>query len=237
MSRVIEPRPRPLVAPVRRPGRFATLIRDRARPHLPSIDHLGDRAIVAGAVASPLLGVVALPLVFAPALALCALAVARARRARRTHEHRLTIGLADVLDQLALAVGAGLTLPAALTVVAEWVPPVYRPLLTDALRRLAAGSSLHDAVVHLGQQVPAAGRRAVSVLTAAIRDGTPVGPSLVQAADEARRARRRAVETAVRRLPVLLLVPLVACVLPAFVLLTLVPLVLGSIEGLQLPGS
>jgi hypothetical protein len=36
---------------------------------------------------------------------------------------------------------------------------------------------------------------------------------------------------------VLLLVPLITCVLPAFVLLTLVPLLLGSLEGLQLPGS
>ena len=45
--------------------------------------------------------------------------------------------------------------------------------------------------------------------------------------------RRRRAEEAARRLPVQLLFPLVLCVLPAFVLLAVVPLLLAAVP--QLP--
>lgn len=210
----------------------------RARVHrLPSLGFVSDRTIGSAVLLAPVGGAVVLPLVLVPPVVVAATAVARARRARRAHEWALTSGLADVLDQLSLAVGAGLSLPAALDAVAEWAPVVYRPVLSETLRWIVDGASLAEAIAHFGSVVPESGRRSIAVLNAAVRDGSPVAPSLTRAADEARRARRRAVETRVRRLPVLLLLPLVTCVLPAFVLLTLVPLVLGSLDGLQLPGS
>ena len=46
-------------------------------------------------------------------------------------------------------------------------------------------------------------------------------------------AGRHELEVAARRLPVLLLFPLVLCVLPAFVLLTVVPLLASSLHDLQ----
>lgn len=233
-------RPRPLTDDDPSGGPLARIggrVRVHLRPRLPSIAHVGDGAIGLSLIAGVPLAVVALPLLVGPPLGLAGVAVLRARRSARRHDQALTVGLADLLDQLGLAVGAGLTLPAALREVAPWAPSVYRPILDDVVRRIDAGSALADVLHHLGRQVPAAGRRSIAVLAAAVRDGTPVGPSLLQAAEEARRARRRLVEAQVRRLPVLLLLPLVVCVLPAFVLLTLVPLVLGSLDGLTLPGS
>lgn len=233
-------RPRPLVDTEPGRGRTARLgarVRRLVRPHVPSIDHVGDTPLGLAVVAGFPLAVVALPLLLAPPVAIAAVALVRARRSSRRRDQSLTVGLADVLDQLGLAVGAGLALPAALREVAPWVPSVYRPILADVVRRIDAGGALADALHHLGRHVPPAGRRSIAVLSAAVRDGTPVAPSLLHAAEEARRARRRLVEAQVRRLPVLLLLPLVVCVLPAFVLLTLVPLVLGSLDGLALPGS
>ena len=233
-------RPRPLVDSRPRRGHTARLgarVRRLVRPHMPSIDHVGDPSLGLAVVAGLPLAVVALPLLLAPPVAIAGVALVRARRSARQQARLLTVGLADVLDQLGLAVGAGLTLPTALKEVAPWVPPVYRPILADVVRRIDAGGALADGLHHLGRQVPSAGRRSIAVLSAAVRDGTPVAPSLLHAAEEARRARRRLVEAQVRRLPVLLLLPLVVCVLPAFVLLTLVPLVLGSLDGLALPGS
>ena len=186
---------------------------------------------------SPMLVLLASPLALAPMLAVAGAAVRRARRAERLRRRALTAGLPEVLDLLAVAVSAGLSLVAALRAVASYAPPAYHALLTDALRRLDEGAPFADVLAGLGDRIPASGRRSISVLGAAVRDGTPVGASLGRAAAEARRARRRAVEIEVRRLPVLLLAPLIVCVLPAFVLLTLVPLLLGSLEGLQLPGS
>ena len=52
-----------------------------------------------------------------------------------------------------------------------------------------------------------------------------MGTVLSRLADDARRQRRHDLEAAVRRLPVRLSFPLVCCSLPAFVLLTVVPLV------------
>jgi tight adherence protein C len=53
-------------------------------------------------------------------------------------------------------------------------------------------------------------------------------------AAEVRAERRRRAEAAARRVPVKLLFPLVLCVLPAFGLLTVVPLLAGAATSLHL---
>jgi hypothetical protein len=53
---------------------------------------------------------------------------------------------------------------------------------------------------------------------------------------ELRLQRRRQLEITARRIPIRLLFPLALGVLPAFVLLTVVPLLVTSLEGLSLPG-
>jgi pilus assembly protein TadC len=63
-------------------------------------------------------------------------------------------------------------------------------------------------------------------------DGTDPGGIIEQIAVEARRDRQRRAEVAARRVPVRLLFPLVTCILPAFGLLTVVPLVAGSFQSL-----
>ena len=46
--------------------------------------------------------------------------------------------------------------------------------------------------------------------------------------------RRRRAEVAARKLPVKLLFPLVLCILPAFALLTVVPVIVSSLRALEL---
>jgi tight adherence protein C len=60
-------------------------------------------------------------------------------------------------------------------------------------------------------------------LLASDRLGAPVGPVLARLAAEERTALRRQAEAHARRVPVRLLFPLVFLILPAFVLLTVVP--------------
>ena len=77
-------------------------------------------------------------------------------------------------------------------------------------------------------------RPLVSVLLASERYGTPLLPALDRVAVDARARRRVAADEAARRVPVKLLFPLVLCILPAFALLTVVPLLAGALRSLRL---
>jgi tight adherence protein C len=65
------------------------------------------------------------------------------------------------------------------------------------------------------------------------RHGTALGPSLDRLAIEARTARRHRAEERARRVPILLLFPLVTCTLPALGLLTIAPLAVGALRDLR----
>lgn len=146
---------------------------------------------------------------------------------------RIQGDLPDLVDLLALAVGAGLSVPAALPVIAPVAPPSLRPDLLAAADAVTAGRSTDEAVVELGHRWGSPARPLVHALADHLRYGTPALPALERVAVEARSGRRRAAETRARRLPVLLLFPLVLCTLPAFGLLTVAPLVAGTFDSLS----
>jgi tight adherence protein C len=77
-------------------------------------------------------------------------------------------------------------------------------------------------------------RPLVRALTSSERYGVPLRDALDRLAVEVRLDRRRRAEEAARRVPVKLLFPLVLCVLPAFALLTVVPLLVGAFRSLRL---
>jgi pilus assembly protein TadC len=92
---------------------------------------------------------------------------------------------------------------------------------------------LADALPSVVGEVGESGRALVGALVSSERDGVSLAPLLERVRVEALRVRRHELEVAARRLPVLLLFPLVLCVLPAFVLLTVVPLLASSLHDLQ----
>lgn len=147
-------------------------------------------------------------------------------------------GLADIaasVDLLAVAVSAGYSLHGAVRVAgAEGRGPVAR-----ALDRVAAefdrGVPLVDGLAGLPQELGPDAAPLATTLSVAAASGTPLGPALQRLADAERRRARRAAEARARRLPVLLLGPLVGLVLPAFVVLTIVPAALSSVSGRPLP--
>ena len=104
--------------------------------------------------------------------------------------------------------------------------------MADALARAWRGASLADAIEGLRPVLGEEGRPLVAALVASVRHGAPVGPALEAAAVDLRTRARRRAEIRARKVPVRMLFPLVTCILPAFILLSVVPMVGGALQQL-----
>jgi Flp pilus assembly protein TadB len=178
-------------------------------------------------------------LVVAPALAAVPVAwavavpVLAARRERARLDARLHDQVPDVVDLLSLTTAAGLPVGAALVAIGDRPGGPLGAALARAAAHVRRGGSTAGALAVLGDVGPPA-RPLVDALVQHDRYGTPLLPALERVAIEARARRRRRAEEAARRLPVTLLFPLVLTTFPAFVLLTVVPLLAGSLGSLSL---
>lgn len=180
--------------------------------------------------AAPLIGV-------GPVLGIAAAAGAtlvpalRSRTRLRRRQAAIAGAVTELVDLLRLAVAAGLTVHQVVDLVLERSPEPFVESLREVQRRVRLGVRLGDALdalEPLGEPV----RPLVAALRSAAFDGVPLAPALERVAFDARLQRRRTAETAARRLPVQLLLPLVLCVLPAFGLLAIVPLLVVSVQSL-----
>lgn len=157
----------------------------------------------------------------------------RVRRRRGTDDRQTVAALPEVVDLLRLAIGAGHTVPAAIPMLAAWAPTSLRSDLRVAAVAISRGQPTVDAVESLQAAWGDPARPLLRALADHLRNGTPILPTLERVAHDARGARRRAAESRARRLPVLLLFPLVFCTLPAFGLLTVAPIVAGTLRSLD----
>ncbi len=144
--------------------------------------------------------------------------------------------LPEVIDLIILGVGSGLTSRHALKMSVPWLQEPFSSALSEVIRRSDGGEpfavALEVATVELGPTV----RPLINTLIASETDGAALLPALLRVSDEARRRRRVEAENRARRVPVSMLFPLVLCILPAFALLTVVPLLIGTLTELELPG-
>jgi len=141
---------------------------------------------------------------------------------------------ADVIDLFVLAIGSGLNLRLALEAVAVRAPSQWAAPLASVVERVARGQRVGDALDALPHVLGDPARPLVRVLAGADRYGSPLLLALDRLAFDARLDRRRRAEEAARRVPVKLLFPLVLCVLPAFALLTVAPLLASALAALRL---
>lgn len=179
-----------------------------------------------------LLALVAPPLAALPFLATWVRATSAAQRARRVHERQVAADLPDAVDLLLLCTGAGWSLPVAHPPVACRVPAALGEALQDAAVAAERGRPRADALVEALAPLGDRARALAQVLADHLRYGVPLTPALERLSLELRLDRRRRAEVEARRVPVRLLGPLVLCILPAFALLTVVPLLAASLRGL-----
>lgn len=151
---------------------------------------------------------------------------------RRREEAAIDL-LPDLVDLFRVAVSAGCAPSEALAAVARHAPPAGRDALTAAVTEHQRGSPLADSLGALPRHLGSPAQPLATGIARSLRDGSPLADTLERLSSESRRARRRQGETKARRLPVTLLFPLVLCTLPAFALLTVVPLLLTSLQQLR----
>lgn len=160
----------------------------------------------------------------------------RTRRQARIRRAAVLRHLAEVVDLFVLATGAGLTVSLAVEAVARRSTS-SGPLgdgLAQVGREVELGRRLVDALGDLPRLLGEPVRPLVAALIASERYGAPLLDRLVRLAQEVRDDRRRRAEEAARRVPIKLLFPLVFCILPAFALLTVAPIVAGALRTLRL---
>jgi tight adherence protein C len=193
------------------------------------------RAAVAAVVPFAVLSVPLAPVVAATAaLGMWWLPVVDDRRAERRRLARIESELPEVVDLLVLAVGAGLTVGLALDAVAQRADGHLAAELDRVVASTRQGHRLADALDTLPTRAGEGVRPFVAALVASERYGAPLAAGLERLAAEVRATRRRRADEAARRVSVKLLFPLVLCILPAFALLTVAPLIAGALKSLRL---
>ena len=185
------------------------------------------------------LGAVASVLVLGPvmtvAVGLGILAWPRARRVVRQRRERAAIdaALPDAIEMLILVVRAGMTPHQAVTMLTGRAPAPIRPAFVEVDRRRARGATLADALRALPDLIGPAANVVADTLAMAERYGTPIADALEQLSVDVRERRVRQAEAEARKLPIRMSFPLVVCTLPSFVLIAIVPAVLGALSSLD----
>lgn len=142
--------------------------------------------------------------------------------------------LVEFVDLLVVLLKSGRTTHQAIDCVRRWGPDATRTVAGRIIRRCEEGERLSDAI---GELVVVFGASAVGVantLATAERDGLPIAPVLDRLVGEAHAERRRQAQVDAAKLPIKLAFPLVVCILPSFVALTIVPILIGALSSLTL---
>ena len=208
-------------------------VRDHARPatSAPSGARLRVLAAIAvGAATAVLLGQT-VGLLLAPVAAVVTwrwMGSVESRRSRRRRE-ALDRGLPLAVDLIAACLAVGASPAGALAEVAAAVEPPMSEELAAVATRLRLGADPAGVWEDLARhpQLGPMGR----ALARAVRAGASVADAMTRLAEDLRSAARSQVEGRARAVAVKAAAPLGLCLLPAFVLVGVVPLVAGAVSA------
>ena len=170
-------------------------------------------------------------------LLLAAASLVGARRIRRNRslqvERDVIAFLPDAIDVLGASLRAGCSPTESLRIAARVVHPTLRVGFDAAVRELDRGARFDQAVFELRRHLPVAVEPLIDAFRNADRLGIPVAEHVDRLAFDARLARRRANDASARELPVRLTLPVVTCILPSFVIVVIVPILIGTLRQLS----
>ncbi len=146
---------------------------------------------------------------------------------------QVDLQLADTLDQMSIAVQAGLGFDAAMLRVARNGTGVLAHELIRTMQDIQVGQSRRNAYQDLVERtgsVPL--RRFVRTVTQAEAYGIPLADVLTAQADEMRITRRQRAERKAMEIPVKVIFPLILCILPVIFIVVIGPAVISIVENL-----
>jgi tight adherence protein C len=157
----------------------------------------------------------------------------RQRRERR-HRRAVDAEIPQLLDLLAAGSSAGLSAPLALRRSRAALRGPLADELGATLDAVDLGSRWRDELRTLADRLDLPDlRRAVAAITRTETLGTSLAETTAELAVNVRASRRSAITERARTAPVKMLFPLVFLVLPAFLLLTVVPVLLTTVQSIS----
>jgi len=193
---------------------------------------VGSKVVAVGATIAVLggvLGPAALPLAFV-AWRVPDLVLARiARRRTRAADREIPV----LLDLLAVATSAGLPPQLAFRRAVEGAEGPLADALREVVDATDLGGRWRDELKAAGDRLELADlRRLIGALTRTEAVGSSLSQEISRLAADVREVRRAATAQRARTAPVKMLFPLVFLVLPAFLLLTVVPVLLTTVRSI-----
>jgi tight adherence protein C len=158
--------------------------------------------------------------------------------ARRRRRRRLATivdrRLPDAIDVVAASLRAGYSPIETLFLAARHVDPCLRPAFELAVRDIEEGGRFVDALGVIERRLGPVVRPLVEALDAGHRLGVPLDDVVERLSHDARASRQRLLERSARELTIELSLPLVVCVLPSFLVLVVVPTLVGTLSRLDI---
>ncbi len=221
------PPPRP-IAQVGRADRAPSTMRRTVADPGPSL----RVALVVGWTVTACLAIGPVPALLLVALSVLGRSSIRSTR-RRSGAAAKARAMPELIDLFVVAASAGHAVASSLEQVAPRAPPAVRSEVLAAVARRRRGLPIDSVLAEMAGALGSSSGPLVDALRRSASSGAPLLPMLREAGAGARELRRSTAEAAARRLPVTMLLPLAACILPAAVLLAVVPVVLVSLASLR----
>jgi tight adherence protein C len=167
---------------------------------------------------------------------LCVIGVFTRRHRKRTRamaNDTLTENLPEFIDQLIVLLRAGYTPANAFLQLEPWLTAPMSEVIAEINVLVRRGVRFASAVVELRHHIGPPAYGLVDALIKLDCDGIAATSILDRLSIETHSQRRRHAEANARELPIRLIFPMVCCVFPSFIMLTIVPMLAGTLAGVR----
>ena len=155
-------------------------------------------------------------------------------KAARTRIRRADAEVVQFLDLLAASSSAGLSAPAAIRRAASGLRGPLARELSSSAAAVEIGGRWRDELRAIGERLHLPDLRSTAAALARTESlGSSLADAMRDLAEEVRESRRARAGERARTAPVKMLFPLVCMILPAFLLLTVVPVLIATLRSLR----